>query len=78
MDLERLFRFPVSLAAGGCDAGGGRELRRRYPFAARFGASCGAVRGDGAAVLAVGHCPSAALGCVDPGADRVRGGDEHL
>ena len=56
--VECVLRLPVSVDAGGSDAGGGHQLRGRYPFAAGQCASGGAVCGDGSAVLA---------DCAEPG-----------
>ena len=87
MGVECVLRAPVSVVAGGGDAGGGHQFCGRYPFAAGLGAAGGAVCGDGTDVPA---------DCAEPGlrgrgvrlvgvgpdwhrcSDCVRGGDEYL
>ena len=86
MGVERILRLPVSVDAGGGDAGGGNQFRGRYPLAAGQCAAGGAVCGDGASALA--DCPEPGnpwrgvfLVGMGPdrhcGADCVRGRYEH-
>lgn len=75
--MERFLRVPVSLGAGGCDAGGGDILRGRYPFADSVCQADGSFHCHGAAVRAAGDAEVVVVVGGAHCADRVRGGDQR-